>query len=53
MIFSAGMGGGLMFWGVAFATRSQLAILGGIAVISLLCSLTPLESGVRYISGAK
>ncbi|MDO8861880.1 BCCT family transporter [Haliea sp. E1-2-M8] len=38
--------------GIAFATSSQLAILGGIAVIVLLCSLTPLESGVRYLSDA-
>ncbi|MEQ8803665.1 MAG: BCCT family transporter, partial [Haliea sp.] len=38
--------------GVAFTTSSQLAILGGVAVIFLLCALTPLESGVRYISDA-
>lgn len=38
--------------GIAFATSSQLAILAGISVIFLLCSLTPLESGVRFISDA-
>ncbi|MEQ9464683.1 MAG: BCCT family transporter [Haliea sp.] len=38
--------------GVDFSTSSQLAILAGIAAIFLLCSLTPLESGVRYISDA-
>lgn len=37
---------------VAFGTTQQLAILGGVAVVFLLCSLTPLESGVRYVSDA-
>lgn len=35
-----------------FGTSQQLAILGGVAIVFLLCSLTPLESGVRYISDA-
>ena len=38
--------------GVGFGSTQQLAILGGIAVIFLLCSLLPLESGVRYVSDA-
>ncbi|MAL94329.1 MAG: glycine/betaine ABC transporter permease [Haliea sp.] len=37
---------------VAFGTTQQLAILGGVAVVFLLCSLMPLESGVRYVSDA-
>ncbi len=35
---------------VAFGVNQQLLILGGIAVIFLLCALTPLERGVRYVS---
>lgn len=35
---------------VGFGTQQQLAILGGIAIIFLLCALAPLESGVRYVS---
>jgi len=35
-----------------FGLNQQLAILGGIAVIFVLCSLAPLESGVRYVSDA-
>lgn len=38
--------------GIGFGTGPQLAILGGIAVIFLLCALTPLESGIRYVSDA-
>src|SRR5699024_12063801 len=38
--------------GVAFGLESQLAILGGIALIFLLASLTPLEAGIRYVSDA-
>ena len=37
---------------VGFGSTQQLAILGGVAVIFLLCSLMPLESGVRYVSDA-
>ncbi|WP_438971531.1 BCCT family transporter [Methylophaga sp.] len=33
-----------------FGISSQLAILGGIGLIFLLCSLAPLESGIRYMS---
>ncbi len=36
--------------GTEFGIESQLAILGGIAVVFLLCALTPLERGVRYVS---
>tara|TARA_R110001583_G_C5671033_1_gene411107 strand:+ start:22785 stop:24419 length:1635 start_codon:yes stop_codon:yes gene_type:complete len=35
---------------IGFGTHQQLAILGGVAIIFLLCALAPLESGVRYIS---
>ncbi len=35
---------------IEFGMSSQLAILGGVGTIFLLCSLAPLESGVRYIS---
>ncbi|MDZ7668147.1 MAG: BCCT family transporter [Gammaproteobacteria bacterium] len=38
--------------GVGFGTDQQLAILGGVAVVFLLCALAPLESGVRYVSDA-
>jgi len=38
--------------GVGFGTVQQLTILAGISVIFLLCALTPLESGVRYVSDA-
>ncbi|MEX0960296.1 MAG: BCCT family transporter [Burkholderiales bacterium] len=34
----------------AFGTNQQLAILGGVAIVFLLCALTPLERGVRYVS---
>ncbi|MEX2352734.1 MAG: BCCT family transporter, partial [Gammaproteobacteria bacterium] len=35
---------------VSFGVESQLAILAGVGIVFLLCSLAPLESGVRYIS---
>ncbi len=38
--------------GVGFGTTQQLAILGGVSIIFLLCSLMPLESGIRYVSDA-
>src|SRR5699024_505005 len=38
--------------GVAFGLDSQLAILGGIALVFLLASMTPLEAGIRYVSDA-
>lgn len=37
---------------VAFGVEPQLKILGAITVVFLLCSLLPLESGVRYVSDA-
>ncbi|MDZ7785380.1 MAG: BCCT family transporter [Halioglobus sp.] len=37
---------------VAFGVNSQLAILGGVSLVFLACSLMPLESGVRYVSDA-
>ena len=37
---------------VGFGSTQQLAILGGVALIFLACSLMPLESGVRYVSDA-
>ena len=37
---------------IGFGTTQQLTILGGVAIIFLLCSLMPLESGVRYVSDA-
>ena len=37
-------------FGIDFGVTSQLAILGGVAIIFLLCSLAPLESGIRYVS---
>lgn len=39
-------------FGLAFGVPSQLAILAGVSVVFLLCSLAPLESGVRYVSDA-
>ncbi len=38
--------------GVGFGVEQQLAILGGITIVFLLCSLAPLESGIRYVSDA-
>ena len=38
--------------GVTFGVSQQLFILAGVAVVFLLCSLAPLESGIRYISDA-
>lgn len=38
--------------GVEFGIGPQLAILGGVAIVFLLCALMPLESGVRYVSDA-
>lgn len=35
---------------IGFDAQTQLAILAGIAVVFLLCALTPLERGVRYVS---
>jgi len=37
---------------VSFAVDTQLLILGGVALVFLLCALTPLEKGVRYVSDA-
>ncbi len=37
---------------VGFGTTQQLAILGGISVVFLVCAMAPLESGVRYVSDA-
>lgn len=37
---------------IPFGLTQQLAILGGISVVFLLCSLAPLESGIRYVSDA-
>src|SRR5690606_19798341 len=37
---------------VAFGITPQLAILGGVAIVFLLCAMAPLESGVRYVSDA-
>jgi glycine betaine transporter len=37
---------------IDFSLQSQLAILAGVGIIFLLCSLAPLESGVRYVSDA-
>ncbi|MCW8828552.1 MAG: BCCT family transporter [Gammaproteobacteria bacterium] len=39
-------------FGVSFGTESQLAILAGVGIVFLLCSLAPLESGIRYVSDA-
>ncbi|HSH26655.1 MAG TPA: BCCT family transporter, partial [Wenzhouxiangella sp.] len=38
--------------GLGFGLDNQLAILGGVALIFLLASLTPLEAGIRYVSDA-
>ncbi|QOC23692.1 BCCT family transporter [Wenzhouxiangella sp. AB-CW3] len=38
--------------GIGFGVEQQLAILGGITIVFLLCSLAPLESGIRYVSDA-
>lgn len=38
--------------GMEFGLDRQLAILAGIAIVFLLCSLTPLEAGIRYVSDA-
>jgi glycine betaine transporter len=46
---NSGMGS---VFGMAFGTTPQLAILAGVAIVFLLCSLAPLESGVRYVSDA-
>jgi glycine betaine transporter len=35
---------------VGFGLQPQLMILAGITIIFILCSLTPLESGIRYVS---
>ncbi len=35
---------------VGFGAQQQLMILGGITIVFVLCSLTPLERGVRYVS---
>ncbi|MES1945470.1 choline/carnitine/betaine transporter [Salinisphaera sp. PC39] len=37
-------------WEIGFGATEQLAILGGVALVFLLCALTPLERGVRYVS---
>ena len=39
-------------FGIGFSTQAQLAILGGVGIVFLLFSLTPLESGIRYVSDA-
>jgi glycine betaine transporter len=39
-------------FGTPFGAGSQLAILAGVSIVFLLCSLAPLESGVRYVSDA-
>ncbi len=36
--------------GTAVGVGAQLAILAGIGVIFLLCALTPLDRGIRYVS---
>ncbi|MFA7526526.1 MAG: BCCT family transporter [Ottowia sp.] len=38
--------------GVGFGLDNQLAILGGISLVFLLASLTPLKAGIRYVSDA-
>src|SRR5690606_16703988 len=38
--------------GTAFGVTQQLFILAGVATVFLLCSLAPLESGIRYVSDA-
>ena len=39
-------------FGIGFSTQAQLAILAGVGIVFLLFSLTPLESGIRYVSDA-
>lgn len=39
-------------FGIGFGESQQLAILAGIGIIFLICSMAPLESGVRYVSDA-
>lgn len=39
-------------FGIGFGESQQLAILGGVGIIFLLCAMAPLESGVRYVSDA-
>ncbi|MDI9244238.1 BCCT family transporter [Marinobacter sp. CHS3-4] len=36
--------------GLPFGLQPQMAILAGVAIVFLLCALTPLEKGVRYVS---
>ena len=38
--------------GIGFGSSQQLAILGAVAIVFLLCALAPLESGIRYVSDA-
>lgn len=38
--------------GFEFGVDQQLRILAGVTIVFLLCSLMPLESGVRYVSDA-
>lgn len=42
--------GAFAVFGLPFATSSQLMILAGVSLVFLLCSLAPLESGLRYVS---
>lgn len=42
--------GAASVFNIEFALSSQLTILAGIGVIFILCSLAPLESGIRHIS---
>lgn len=37
-------------FGLPFGSESQLMILGGVSLVFMLTSLTPLERGVRYVS---
>lgn len=46
---NSGMG---QVFGTPFGTPAQLAILAGVGLIFLLCSLAPLEGGIRYVSDA-
>lgn len=46
---NSGMGS---VFGVSFGIMPQLAILGGVSIVFLLCAMAPLESGVRYVSDA-
>jgi len=38
--------------GIGFGVPQQLSILAGVSLVAILCALTPLESGVRYVSDA-